>query len=102
LDRFEFDPAAWVWKIKELAKWQKAEALVLPGQRGPGKKSEWRIRMAVGLAEEGKRQSQIAERLNIRSSTISNWIKRGQAPELARILASQRRLVKKSRTTDTK
>jgi DNA-binding NarL/FixJ family response regulator len=90
LDRYEFDPSSWIWKVKDLAEWTRAEARALPGRRRRGKISQWHIRVAVDLAANGARQSQIAEKLGIRSSTISNWVKRGQAPELKRLFATHR------------
>ena len=90
LDRYEFDPSVWVWKINSLAEWVRAEAKALPGRRGRGETNQRHIRMAVSLAANGATQSQIAARLGIRPSTISNWIKRGQAPELQRLFFMQR------------
>lgn len=90
LDRYEFDPSAWAGKISSLAEWMRAEAKALPGRRGRGETNQQRIRMAVSLAANGAKQSHIAARLGIRSSAISNWIKRGQAPDLQRLFAMQR------------
>ncbi len=90
LDRYEFNPSAWVPKIKFLDKWLRHEALMLPGRRGDGVRKERRIRDATNLAREGFIQADIAMSLGIRPSTISNWIRRGQAPELQRLLAEGR------------
>lgn len=82
IDPLEINPSAWVWKIKQLDRWEREKAARCPGQRGNGHATRCRIVEAISLAEEGYPKSIIAEILGVHPSTISNWIRRASYPDL--------------------
>lgn len=82
IDPLEINPSAWVWKIKQMDRWEREKTARCPGQRGKGHATRSRIIEAISLAEEGNPKSMIAEILGVHPSTISNWIRRAPYPGL--------------------
>lgn len=82
IDPLEINPSAWVWKIKQMDRWEREKTTRCPGQRGKGHATRSRIIEAISLAEEGNPKSMIAEILGVHPSTISNWIRRAPYPGL--------------------
>ena len=89
LDPLEINPSAWIWKIKQLDRWERERVSRCPGHRGVGRKTRWRIVHAIFLAERGYSKSMIAHRLEVHPSTISNWIRRGSYAGLENLLRSK-------------
>lgn len=82
IDPLEINPSAWVWKIKQLDRWEREKAARCPGRRGNGHATRCRIVEAISLAKEGYPKSIIAEILGVHPSSISNWIRRASYPDL--------------------
>lgn len=91
VDPLEINPSAWVWKLKQLDRWEREETTRCPGLRGKGRRTRWRIAQTISLAEQGCSKSVIASMLGIRPSTISNWIRRESFPDLANALKPKKR-----------
>lgn len=91
IDHLEVNPSAWVWKIKQLDRWERERASRCPGRRGVGRKTRWRIVGAISLAEKGFSKFMIARILGIQPSTISNWIRRESFPDLANALKPKKK-----------
>lgn len=89
LDPYEVNPSAWVWIIGRAAKWARIEAAIESRPRRMQFETRMRIYDATRLAECGLTKTKIADRLGIRASTISNWLKRGIAPKLVTALKEQ-------------
>lgn len=87
VDPLEINPSAWVWKIKQLDRWDREKTARCPGHRGKGCLTRWRIGRAISLAEQGCSKSMIARDLGVHPSTISNWIRRGSFPDLEELLS---------------
>lgn len=85
LDPIERRLEIWPEKIRRAEVWLGAEEQVSPGTRGISPKTTARIAEAEGLAKTGLGLQEIASRLGIGPSAISNWIARGRAPGLARL-----------------
>lgn len=88
LDPYEVSPTAWVWIIGRAAHWNQIEARVYGAPRAMQRVTRIYIRVATAKAKEGLTRAEIAEVLGIQRSAISNWLRRGVAPELAAALAA--------------
>lgn len=95
IDPLEINPSAWVWKIKQLDRWEHERASRCPGRRGKGRRTRWRIVRAISLANEGASKSMIAYLLDVHPSTISNWIRRESFPDLANALKPKKKHARK-------
>lgn len=91
VDPLEINPSAWVWKIKQLDRWDREKTTRCPGHRGKGRPTRYRIVRAISLAEKGCSKSMIARILGIHPSTISNWIRRQSYPDLANALQPKKK-----------
>lgn len=95
IDPLEINPSAWVWKIRQLDRWEHERITRCPGRRGKGRRTRWRIIRAVSLAEKGVSKLMIARILGVHPSSISNWIRRESYPDLANMLKSRVKRAKK-------
>ena len=95
VDPLEINPSAWVWKLKQLGRWERERISRCPGRRGKGRQTRWKIVRAITLAEKGCSKSMIASILEIYPSVISNWIRRGSFPDLANALTPREKRAKK-------
>lgn len=92
IDPLEINPSAWVWKIKQLDRWEHEKTVRCPGHRGKGRLTRWRIVHAISLAEQGCSKSMIAGMMGVHPSTISNWIRRESFPDLANALKPKKKV----------
>lgn len=95
VDPLEINPSAWVWKLKQLGRWEREKISRCPGRRGKGRQTRWKIVRAITLAEKGCSKSMIASILEIYPSVISNWIRRESFPDLANALTPREKRAKK-------
>lgn len=95
VDPLEINPSAWVWKLKQLGRWEREKISRCPGRRGKGRQTRWKIVRAITLAEKGCSKSMIASILEIHPSVISNWIRRESFPDLANALKPREKRTKK-------
>lgn len=86
IDPLEINPSAWVWKLKQMDRWERVKTTRCPGHRGKGHLTRWRIVKAISLADMGCSKSMIASILGVCPSTISNWLRRGAFPKLEELL----------------
>ncbi len=89
LDPYEVNPSAWVWIIGRAARWNRLESALYGRPRRMQFDTLMRIYDATRMAESGRTKAEIAEQLGIRPSALSNWLRRGVAPELAAALNAQ-------------
>lgn len=88
LDPYEINPAAWVWVIGRAARWKRIERRLNEATHPMRPETRLCISVATEKAKEGLTRAEIAELIGVRRSAISNWIRRGVAPDLAAALAA--------------
>jgi hypothetical protein len=76
IDPHEWDSRSWGWRVFQAENWFALEDAVAPGKRGNGKKTMALVAKAIILANEGRRNSQIASDLGVSPATVSRWATR--------------------------
>lgn len=82
IDPYEVRPAAWLWKLRLLRLWSGFGAAVDARPRRTPFDAWRRLVKASFLERDGLSKAQIARRLNLSPSAISNWLTRYGASSL--------------------
>lgn len=82
VDPYEVRPAAWLWKLRLLRLWSGYAAAVAARPRKTPFDAWQRLVNASFLEREGLTKAEIARRLNLSPSAISNWLRRHETNSL--------------------
>jgi hypothetical protein len=97
LDPLEHDATAWVAKLSAAETWFACEARLAEKSANRHvdrqKRSDFlvRVKFAEELAKAGLSQAEIARQMLLSRSTFAQWLARGVAPRLFKIVAQQRK-----------
>ena len=76
IDPYEVRPRVWRWKLQRLRLWLSYQYALAHAAKMPASRTWSQIRQASELEREGLNQSDIAKRLGVTRSALSNWRKR--------------------------
>lgn len=76
IDPYKFDDFMWWATVWHAEQWFLLEAIVSPGKRGKGKKTQALVAKAVELKNDGYQNGAIATLLGVAPSTVSSWRRR--------------------------
>lgn len=82
VDPYEVRPAAWLWKLRLLRLWSGYAAAVAARPRKTPLDAWLRLVKASFLERDGLSKAEIARRLDLSPSAISNWLRRHEANSL--------------------
>ena len=82
VDPYEVRPAAWRWKLRLLRLWSGYAGAVAARPRKTPFDAWQRLVNASFLEREGLTKAEIARRLNLSPSAISNWLRRHETNSL--------------------
>lgn len=82
VDPYEVRPAAWLWKLRLLRLWSGYAAALAARPRKTPSDAWARLVKASFLERDGLSKAEIARRLDLSPSAISNWLRRHEANSL--------------------